>query len=102
MLETNNTSFKKELESTFKYEDAEQLRLKNLAIAKNFNQRFASFQKVILQTMKDVVLHMIPNIPQQQHQMQPPSFQDVFPSQQILPTTSFPSQSALQTQPYPT
>ena len=44
---------------------------------------------------------MIPNIlQQQQQQTQPPSFQDVFPPQPMLPT-SFPSQSVLQTQPHP-
>ena len=52
----------------------------------------------MLQTIKDVVLQMIPNITQQQHQMQPPSFQDAFPLQQILPIPSFPSQNAFQTQ----
>ena len=41
---------------------------------------------------------MIPNITQQQHQMQPPSFQDAFSLQQILPIPSFPSQNAFQTQ----
>ena len=56
------------------------------------------------QTIKDVVLQMIPDIPQQQYQMQPPSFQDAFLSQQLLPAASFPSQNALQTQtqPHPT
>ena len=54
----------------------------------------------MLQTIKDVVLQMIPNITQQQHQMQPPSFQDAFPLQQILPIPSFPSQNAFQTQPH--
>ena len=43
ILETNNTSFKKEIEITFKNKVAEQLRLNNLAITKNFNQRFSSF-----------------------------------------------------------
>ena len=74
MIETNDTSFKKEIESTFKDEVAEQLLLNNLAIIENFNQRFASFQKVMFQTIKYVVLQMIPNIPEQQHQMQPPFF----------------------------
>ena len=97
MLETNNQSFKKEIDSSFKNEVAEQLRLNNLVITETFNQRFASFQIVMLQTIKDVVLQMIPNIPQQQQQMQPPSFQDAFPQQHMLPT-SFPSQSVLQTQ----
>ena len=54
----------------------------------------------MLQMIKDVVLQMIPNITQQQHQMQPPSFQDAFPLQQILPIPSFPSQNAFQTQPH--
>ena len=52
----------------------------------------------MLQTIKDVVLQMLPNIPQQHHQIQPPSYQDAFPSQQIFPTASFPSQNSLQTQ----
>ena len=99
MLDKNNQSFKKELESSFKNEVAEQLRLNNLAITENFNQRFSSFQTVMLQTIKDVVLQMIPNIPQQQQQMQPPSFHDAFPTQHMLPT-SFPSQSVHQTQPH--
>ena len=73
-------------------------------MTKNFNQRFASFQKVMRQTIKDIVLQMIPDIPQQQYQMQPPSFQDAFLSQQLLSVASFPSQNALQTQtqPHPT
>ena len=103
MLDNNNKSLKKELESSFKNKVAEQLRLNNLAITENFNQHFSSFQTAMLQTIKDVVLQMISNIPQQQQQqqqMQPPSFQDVFPPQLMLPT-SFPSQSELQTQPHP-
>ena len=67
MLETNNTSFKKELETTRKNEVAEQLRINNLAITDNFNQRFSSFQIVMFQTIKAVVLQTIPNITQQQH-----------------------------------
>ena len=100
MLDANNNSFKKELESSFKNKVAEQLRLNNLAITENFNQRFSSFQTVMLQTIKDVVLQIIPNIPQQQQQMQSPSFQGTFPLQKMLPTASFPSQSVLQTQPH--
>ena len=46
MLKTNNNSFKKELESTFKDEVAEQFRINNLVITENFNQRFVSFQTV--------------------------------------------------------
>ena len=100
MLNTNNKSFKKELESSFKNEVAEQLRLNNLAITENFNQRFSSFQTVMLQIIKDVVLQMITNIPQQQQQMQPISFQDAFPPHKMLPKASFSSQSVLQTQPH--
>ena len=61
MLDINNNSFKKELESSFKNEVAEKLFLNNLAISKNFNQRFSSFQTVMLQTIKNIVLQMIPN-----------------------------------------
>ena len=71
-----------------------------MEITENFNQRFSSFQTVMLQTIKDVVLQMIPNIPQQQQHMQPPSFKDAFSPQHMLPT-SFPSQSVLQTQHHP-
>ena len=99
MLETNNTAFKKEIESTFKDEIAEQLPQNNLAITNHFNQRCASFKLVMLQTIKDVVLQMIPTIPQQQHQMQTPFFQDEFSSQQILPTVSPLSQCSTNTTP---
>ena len=95
MLETNNNSLKKQFESSFKEKVAEQLRLNNLAITENFNQRFSSFQQVMLQTIKDVVLQMIPNIPQQQHQIESPPFHDAFPSQQVLSTASLPSQNKL-------
>ena len=74
ILDNNNKFFKKELESSFKNEVAEQLRQNNPAITENFNQRFPSFQTVMLQTIKDAVLQMISNIPQQQQQMQSPSF----------------------------
>ena len=74
MIEINNTSFKKEIVSSFKDEVAEKLSLNNLAITKIFNQHFVSFQKIMLQKIKDVVLQIIPNIPQQQHQIQYPPF----------------------------
>ena len=48
MLEINNSSFKKELEYTFKDEVTEQLRLNNLAITEKINQRFVFFQTVML------------------------------------------------------
>ena len=41
---------------------------------------------------------MIPNIPQQQHQMKLPSFQDAYPPQELLTIAYFPSQHVLQTQ----
>ena len=74
MIEINNTSFKKEIVSSFKDEVAEKLSLNNLAITKIFNQHFVSFQKIMLKKIKDVVLQIIPNIPQQQHQIQYPPF----------------------------
>ena len=53
----------------------------------------------MLQTIKEVFLQILPNIPQQR--IQQPSLQDAFPSQQQLPTISFNAQNALQTQPQP-
>ena len=100
MFDNNNKSFIKELESSFKNEVAEKLNLNNLAITGNFNQRYSSFQTGMLQTIKDVVVQMIPKIPQQQQPMQTPSFQNAFHPQQMLLTASFPSQSVLQTQPH--
>ena len=48
MLEINNTSFKKDIEYTFKDEVTKKLLINNLAITENFNQRFESFQKLML------------------------------------------------------
>ena len=61
MLDNNNNSLKKEIESSFKNEVAEQLRLNNLVITENFNQRFSSFQTVPvrLPIMKDNTIHNI-------------------------------------------
>ena len=53
----------------------------------------------MLQTIKELFLQILPNIPQQR--IQQPSLQDAFPSQQQLPTISFNTQNALQTQPQP-
>ena len=61
--EKNNDTFKVEIEVSFKTEVVEQLRLNNIAITKSFNQKFEALQTVILQTVKDLVLKMIPIIP---------------------------------------
>ena len=58
-----NDTFKVEIEVSFKTEVVEQLRLNNIAITKSFNQKFEALQTVILQTVKDLVLKMIPIIP---------------------------------------
>ena len=55
----------------------------------------------MLQTIKDVVLQITSNITQLQHQMQSSSFQNVLSPQQMLPTSSFPSQNTLQAHTHP-
>ena len=66
MLEKNNTSFKEEIEASFKHEVAEQLQANNDSMMEKINQQFASFQTVMLQTMKELVINMIPQITNQQ------------------------------------
>ena len=49
-----------------------QLKLNNNAMIKKINQRFTSFQSVMLQTMKDLVIQIIPQLTTYQHQHLPP------------------------------
>ena len=58
ILGKNNT-FKTEIETSFNKEVAEKLRFNNLSITKTFNQRFPSFQKLMLKTIEEVVVQMI-------------------------------------------
>ena len=52
MLEKNNNTFKDEIEASFKQEVATQLQTHNESMMEKINQQFASFQTVILHTMK--------------------------------------------------
>ena len=47
-----NDSFKVEIKVSFKSEIAEKNRINNLVITKTFNQKFAAFQKIMLQTVQ--------------------------------------------------
>ena len=66
MLEKNNNTFKEETEASFKHEVAEQLQANNDSMMEKINQQFVSFQTVMLQTMKEIVINMIPQITNQQ------------------------------------
>ena len=55
-----------------------------------FNQKFIVFQRLMLQTMKDVVVTMISPLTQQQ--IPPPSFQKTFSPPHQFPTVYYHSQ----------
>ena len=60
------TQFKKAFDASFKQEVADQLKTNNDSMIEKINQQFALFQTVMLQTMKDLVINMIPQITNQQ------------------------------------
>ena len=64
MLDKNNTIFKEdiEIEASFKKEVAAQLQVHNDTMMETINQYFTSFQSVILQTIKKLVIQMIPRL----------------------------------------
>ena len=68
MPEENNTIFKEDIEASFKKEIAIQLQLQlhNDTTIEIMNQRFTSFQTITLQTMKDLVINMVPPFSNQQ------------------------------------
>ena len=59
-------TFKAEIELLFIAEVVSQRRLNNIAITDIFNQKFETFQTVMLQTVYNLVLTMIPSITKQQ------------------------------------
>ena len=59
MLKKNNTPFKAEIEASFRQEVAEQIQTNSGYMMEKINQQFASFQTVMLQTMKELVINMI-------------------------------------------
>ena len=59
-------TFKAEIELLFIAEVVSQHRLNNIAITDKFNQKFETFQTVMLQTVYNLVLTMIPSITKQQ------------------------------------
>ena len=59
-------TFKAEIELLFIAEVVSQRRLNNIAITDKFNQKFETFQTVMLQTVYNLVLTMIPSITKQQ------------------------------------
>ena len=63
MLDKNNTTFKEDIEASFKKKIAEQLQIYRTTIIGN--QRFISFQSVMLQTMKVLVIQMAPQLSNQ-------------------------------------
>lgn len=58
----NNTIFKGDIEASLKKEVTDQLQLYNDAMMEIINQRFTSFQILILKTMKILVIQMIPQL----------------------------------------
>ena len=63
MLDKNNTIFKEDIETSFKQEIVEQLQMYNDKMMEIMNQPFTSFQRVILQTLKNLVIQMAPQLP---------------------------------------
>ena len=59
MLDKNNTTFKEDIEASFKKEVAAQLQVHNDTMMETTNQSFSSFQSVILQTIKYIVIKMV-------------------------------------------
>ena len=53
------TTFKEDIEASFKKKVDVQLQAHNDSMMKTINQRFTSFQQVMLQTMKELVINMI-------------------------------------------
>ena len=66
ILGKNNAQFKKEFEASFKQQVADQLKTNNDSMMDEINRKFASFQTVMLQTTKDLVINMVPQIKNQQ------------------------------------
>ena len=60
MLEKNNTTFKENIVDSFKKAVATQLQLHNDTMMETMHQRFTSFQTVMLQTMKALIINMGP------------------------------------------
>ena len=65
-MDKHNTTFKEDIEASSKKEAAEQLQLHNDVMMETINQRFTSFQCVILKKMKDLVIQMVPQLSNQQ------------------------------------
>ena len=63
MLDKNNTTFKEDIETSFKQEIVEQLQMYNDKMMEIMNQPFTSFQRVMLQTLKNLVIQMAPQLP---------------------------------------
>ena len=59
MLDKNNTTFKEDIEASFKKEVAAQLQMHNDTMMETTNQSFTSFQSVMLQTIKYIVIQMV-------------------------------------------
>ena len=66
MLNKNDTTFKEDIEASFKKEVATQLQLQNDTMVATIDQSFLSFQSVVLQTIKDLVMNMVPQLSNQQ------------------------------------
>ena len=60
MLDKNNTTFKEDIEASFKKKVVSQLQLHDDTMMATIDQRFSSFQSVMIQTMKDIVINMVP------------------------------------------
>ena len=59
MLDKNNTTCKEDIEASFKKEVAAQLQVHNDTMMETTNQSFSSFQSVMLQTIKYIVIKMV-------------------------------------------
>ena len=63
MLEYNNSIFWSNIDISFKREKVEQLSIHNIGMTETFIKRFVSFQTVMLQMIKYIILPMIFTLP---------------------------------------
>ena len=98
MLDKNNTTFKEDIEDTFKKEVVSQLQLHNDSMMATIDQRFSYFQSMMPQTLKDLIINMIPQ------SSNPQSFNIFSPKLNDMPHTqplTYPYHRVFLQHPYP-
>ena len=66
-LDKNNTTFKEDIEASFKKKIVKKLQLNIDEMMETINQRFISFQSVMLNTMKYLIIQIVPQLYNQQY-----------------------------------